>query len=221
MKRIFVTGDTHGDGFDRFKKAKYLEADILIILGDFGYVWNNPKTNDYNLNIINNKKILTLFIDGNHEDFELLNKYPMKHWNGGWVHELRPNVLHLMRGETYTIEGKTFAVMGGANSTDKKHRTNIVNWWKEELPNKAERQNLIDNLEVLDWKVDYMLSHTAPSKVLKEMNADYRVDDFTDFLDNIENKLEYDSWFFGHMHEYFKSKNRNCTCLYSDFVKLN
>jgi hypothetical protein len=102
-----------------------------------------------------------------------------------------------------------------------KHRTNIVNWWKEELPNKAERQNLIDNLEVLDWKVDYMLSHTAPSKVLKEMNADYRVDDFTDFLDNIENKLEYDSWFFGHMHEYFKSKNRNCTCLYSDFVKLN
>jgi hypothetical protein len=32
MKRIFVTGDTHGDGFDRFKKARYLEADILIIL---------------------------------------------------------------------------------------------------------------------------------------------------------------------------------------------
>ena len=51
--KVLITGDTHGDGFKRIKDAKTLGGSILIICGDFGYVWNNIKTNDYNLNIIN------------------------------------------------------------------------------------------------------------------------------------------------------------------------
>lgn len=30
-----------------------------------------------------------------------------KEWHGGKVHELRPHVLHLMRGQVFEIDGKT------------------------------------------------------------------------------------------------------------------
>ena len=57
-------------------------------------------------------------MDGNHENFDLLNAYPGKEWRGGRVHEVRPHVLHLMRGQVYVIDGLTWFTMGGAASHD-------------------------------------------------------------------------------------------------------
>lgn len=59
-----------------------------------------------------------MFVDGNHENFDKLYQYPEKDWHGGRVHEIRPNVLHLMRGHVFDIQGHSFFCMGGAMSHD-------------------------------------------------------------------------------------------------------
>lgn len=47
-----------------------------------------------------------------------LAEYPVSEWNGGKVQFIRPNVIHLTRGQIYNIDGSTFFTMGGARSHD-------------------------------------------------------------------------------------------------------
>ena len=108
---IYVTGDTHGD-FTRFdpaifpEQAEMTKDDYVIICGDFGGVWNtdphNSKENE-SLDWLESCPFTTLFVDGNHENFDLLNSYPVTEWNGGTVHVIRKNIIHLMRGQVFDI----------------------------------------------------------------------------------------------------------------------
>lgn len=44
---VYLTGDTHGD-IDRFKhgKLRWLgKRDTVVVLGDFGFVWDDSKRN--------------------------------------------------------------------------------------------------------------------------------------------------------------------------------
>jgi len=123
---IYVTGDIHGD-ISRFytrnfpEKKGLTKSDYLIICGDFGLVWDyrgeTPEEKD-RLNYLDNMPCTVLFCDGNHENFDRLNQYPIGEWNGGLVHVLRPNVLHLMRGEVFDIDGRRTFAFGGAASHD-------------------------------------------------------------------------------------------------------
>lgn len=122
---IYITGDIHGDvsrfSRRRFKEQEYMSGDDhVIILGDFGVIWDRDviKEEKYDLDILENKSYTTLFIDGNHENHDRLNSFPVTEWHGGLVHEIRPNVLHLMRAQVYTIENRTFFTFGGAASHD-------------------------------------------------------------------------------------------------------
>ncbi len=63
------------------------------------------------------------FLDGRHENFTLLDQYPVTEWNGGRVQEVSKNLLHLMRGEIYEIEGESYFVFGGGESPDHAFRT--------------------------------------------------------------------------------------------------
>lgn len=109
---IYMTGDTHGE-FARFKKDIFYEQtelskdDYVIICGDFGGVWDGSPTDRYWLNWLEEKPFTTLFVSGNHENFELLAEYAVEDWHGGKVQRIRPSVIHLMRGQVYEIEGKT------------------------------------------------------------------------------------------------------------------
>ena len=114
---IYVTGDTHGD-FKRFSKKNYgtilNENDIVIILGDMGLLWSKDKEFNYWCEFFKEKPWLTLFIDGNHENFNMLEEYPIEVWNGGNVRQIvKDKVLHLERGQVFTIENKTFFTMEG------------------------------------------------------------------------------------------------------------
>lgn len=79
---IFVTGDTHGD-YTRFNTANFPEQkamtklDYVIICGDFG-IWNESNEEKYWLNWLQDKPFTTLFVDGNHENYDLLNSYPVE-----------------------------------------------------------------------------------------------------------------------------------------------
>lgn len=123
---IYITGDTHDD-FSRFELEKFLiqtemtKNDYVIICGDFGGVWNyivESMYENYWLDWLNNKNFTTLFVDGNHENFTRLYKYPVKEWHGGKVHKIRDSVIHLMRGEIFNIDNKKFFTFGGARSHD-------------------------------------------------------------------------------------------------------
>ena len=91
----------------KIKKIKKLkENDTLIICGDFGFIWDGSRHENSVLNKIGNMPFNVAFIDGCHENFELLSEYEVIDWNGGKAQLISGNLVHLMRGQIYTIEGK-------------------------------------------------------------------------------------------------------------------
>lgn len=143
---IYITGDIHGK-IERFKNMQLTKDDIVIVLGDFGIPWNSDVQGDNNLKWLSEQPYTILFIDGNHEDFDMLYSFPKVEAYGGIVHILTDNIFHLMRGEIYTIAGKTFFCFGGATSVDRWWRTEHETWWKEENYNYMEALNAYDRLD--------------------------------------------------------------------------
>ena len=183
---IYITGDCHGN-FERFEpyifpeQAEMTKDDYVIICGDFGGVWEldtdgeqwreqfagnkhnaRVKCENMQLDWLESRSFTTLFVDGNHENYDRLNAYPVEEWHGGRVHKIRPSVIHLMRGEVFDLCGRTFFAFGGASSHDIRggilepavsdykeklieaykstasFRINHVSWWKEELASDEE-----------------------------------------------------------------------------------
>lgn len=221
---ILLTGDLHGDidirklSSKNFPHGKSLtKDDFLIITGDFGLIWSNNEDNkkeQYWLDWLNSKPWTTLFVDGNHENFERLNRLPSASAFGGTVGIVEDSIFYLRRGEIYTIEGKKFFTFGGAMSTDKETRNTFISWWPEEVPNYAETNYGLDNLENHGNKVDYVITHTAPQKIVRAILSaegygimdDYFAterlrDPTTMILSEIDSRLTFKKWFFGHMHE--------------------
>jgi hypothetical protein len=135
---IYLTGDTHGyKGLNRFYPQNFpigntlTKQDTMVILGDFGIPWSNNGSDRYWLEWLNEMPWTTVFIDGNHENFNTLNQYPVKEWNGGRIHEIKSSIYHLIRGEVFTIEGNTILAAGGAESIDKESRIPYKEWWQQ------------------------------------------------------------------------------------------
>jgi len=145
-----------------------------------------------------------LFIDGNHENFDLLDMlYPVERWNGGKIRRLSPSVMQLMRGQVYEIDGKSFFTMGGAESYDKQFRIQGISWWPQEIPSEKEMREARANLLGHFMKVDYVITHCLPSSVQHQVfgdNSIYPDNTLTDFFDEINGKLTYKQWFCGHYH---------------------
>lgn len=233
MSRIFVTGDLHGT-FDiwkltdrHFEERGLDEDDYLIICGDFGLVWyfEDDERGDEDkkwLDWLEGKPWTTLFVDGNHENFDLLSGYPIEEWNGGQVQRIRDNVIHLVRGQFFDIAGKTFFAMGGAYSHDIEYRTEGVSWWKAEVPSWKEREEAIANLTAHDWKVDYVITHCGPTGAIPQPRISDPVfpDEYTDWLQTeIADKLQFKRWFFGHYHKDY-SEGDAYRLLYYDFEEI-
>ena len=205
---IFITGDTHGTHDFRklnshnFPEQKQMtQQDYLIITGDFGAVWNGDAEDRWLLNWYNTRNYTTLFIDGNHENHDMLNSYPIEEWNGGLVHRVMPNVLHLMRGQVFTLQDSTFFTFGGAMSTDKESRKEFISWWSQELPTYQEQNTALDNLDKHNYQVDYVITHTAPTHVVRRLVGQYMVEDPTGkILDEFFMRTSFKRWFFGHLH---------------------
>ena len=222
---IYITGDTHTP-IDTHKlntknfpiQKELTKKDYVVICGDFGAVWNGSKSDEYWLKWYNTRNFTTLFIDGNHENFDLLNEYPIIEKFGGRVHRIKENVFHLMRGEVYEIDGKSFFVMGGAESHDKEDRKEGISWWSGELPDIKDYKNAIDCLNENDFMVDFILSHSLPSEIQKKLFPDYPINELTDFLQQIKETVKYEKWFTGHYHT--DKTVDNCFLVYNNIIKL-
>jgi hypothetical protein len=210
---IYVTGDTHGNQYKWVEQiAPVLSAgDTILVCGDFGVgFWNGRYwSEEMFYDFLSEQAYTVLFIDGNHENFAKLNGYPVEAWCGGRVHKIRQNVIHLMRGEVYGIEGSTVFAMGGGYSIDKYRRTEGVSWWPQELPAAEEYRSALANLENVHNRVDFIVTHTAPSEsvyylsTLRQLGIKRDVVEelpLTTFLDEIQRKVTYQHWYFGHFH---------------------
>ncbi len=246
---IFITGDTHGDFF-RLGKRGFRELngltkeDYVIICGDFGGVWCDSKEEQATLDWLDGRPFTTLFISGNHENYDLLARYPLMEWNGGLVQAIRPSILHLTRGQVFTLAGKTFFTMGGASSHDVSDgildpkdpllrrkvrqlnargalfRIDHLSWWKEELPSEAEQQAAMASLDRVGWKVDYIVTHCAPTSIQQALSPElYQPDRLTDFLEEIQQRCTFSHWFFGHYHDN-KAIGQKFILLYEDLIEL-
>lgn len=209
---IYVTGDTHG------KQKRWVEkiepvlkaGDILLVLGDFGYGWDGcywPKEMFYDH--ISEQPYVVAFLDGNHDNNRELNSRKVEEWNGGRVHKIRDNLIHLMRGEIYTIEGNSIFVFGGGYSCDKDTRKENESWWPEEMPSNEEYDNADDKLEKAGYKVDYILTHTAPINTIEYLAKDPKhgieknfeeETPLTNYLQYVTENVEFKRLYFGHLH---------------------
>lgn len=249
---IYVTGDCHSD-FVRFNKENFPEQeemtkdDFVIICGDFGGVWNmneESKREKWWLDWLEKKSYTTLFVDGNHENFDRLDNYPVEEWNGGKVHKIRPSVIHLMRGQVFQLAGKKIFTFGGAASHDisggilepdapdfkakkkeldqawKPYRINHVSWWAQELPSEEEMQEGIYNLSLHGNKVDFIVSHCCSSSTQALISGGtYKTDMLTQYFEQIQQKVTYKKWFFGHYHDN-KNVNAKEVLLYEQIIRV-
>lgn len=206
---IYVTGDIHG-GFDIHKlSSKELRSaglrikkdDYVIVCGDFGLVWDNKPEERYWRKWLDEKPWTTLFVDGNHENFELLNTYPVEEWHGGRIHRISEKIVHLMRGNVFSLEGASFFTFGGAASHDKEWRLPGLSWWPEELPSDEELRQANDVLAQCNNQVDYIISHCAPSLIQGRLNPTYKIDRLTEYFEYVRETVKFKRWYFGHYHE--------------------
>lgn len=223
---IYITGDCHRD-FSRFESLRN-RRDIryMIICGDFGGLWYGQDADVENNKVLQQLAVYpwtTLFVDGNHENFSLLNSFQISPWCGGSVHQIVPNkVIHLMRGQIYLLENKHIFTMGGASSVDKLQRIENISWWREELPNYAECHQALNNLDNFNFSVDYIVSHEAPHFLLSEVlegKQIFEANSLSKFLTQIATSVRYKNWYFGHYHQN-KDYSANCSCLYEAVIPI-
>ena len=228
---IFATGDTHGN-FQRFgtkhfpEQKEMSQSDHVIICGDFGGVWFGDSRGDEALDWMERLPFTLAFVDGNHENYDAIESYPVEEWHGGKIHRIRPHVLHLMRGQIFELEGYRFFTMGGARSHDiedgilelddpnferkllmlrrkqgAQFRINHISWWEQELPSDEEYAEARRNLDRCGWQADYIITHCAPTSTAMIESRHNEADRLTDFLQKVKEKAEYSYWLFGHYHD--------------------
>lgn len=225
---IFVTGDTHRNDLLSIKvfcdnHPGLTKQDYIIIAGDFGAVWDK-ETLERDLQPFSDLPVTVLFVDGNHENFDLIDAYPIETWNGGKVHKIKSDVIHLMRGQVFEIDGKTIFTFGGATSVDRDYRINGKSWWEQERPTYEELDEGIANLKRYGNKVDYIITHSCGQRALAYPRirnvAGAKIKcPVSHLLSNFEDIASFKHWYFGHFHIDARLSSRY-TVLYHDVVRL-
>lgn len=247
---IYITGDCHAD-YRRFSKQNFPEQELMcreddyvIVCGDFGY-WDYSKEQKYWRKWLSEKLFTLLFVDGNHENYDMLSELPTEQgWHGGNVQRISGNIVHLMRGQVYELCGKKIFTFGGAKSHDiqdgilepddpeykKKYKTlsnvgalfrvNHLSWWKEEMPSEEEFEEGRKNLAAHNWKVDFIVTHCAASSTQAIFSRGlYGTDELTSYLEEIKQKCQYKKWFFGHYHDNMAVTDKDLL-LYEQIIQI-
>ena len=240
--RLIITGDTHGNPLNRFRSVldhvkaseeteyAFTKNDLMAVVGDFGVIWgpDTPKQRRIENRILDELEAMpftTVFIDGNHENFDRLLAFPEEERFGGKVGVLRPSVLHLkQRGHVYDFGGMKTWCFGGGISIDKLLRREGSSWWAVEEPSKEEYEYGLSQLEANGWRVDMVLTHAAPTRALNALNLRPLLksdlgyepnlyDPLAPYFDKVAEKLDFDGWSFGHYH-----KNASALKPLEDFI---
>lgn len=228
---IWLCGDTHGE-IDLYKVEDFFEnldmyeevtkRDYLIILGDAGVCWDRGLSDEYVQNTLHNLPCTVLWLDGNHENFDAIEEYPIEEWHGGEVQFIKEDVIHLMRGQIYDIDGMSFFTFGGGNSIDKSIRTPYVTWWPDEMPSNYEYEIGLKNLEKNGNKVDFILTHSCPRFVAEKLVTyiESGEEPLQRYFEEISQIVDFGMWYFGHWH-IDETIDGTYRALWNDIVELN
>jgi len=228
MTKYYVCGDVHQDFkpirefYLRHNTNKdFRDAEkVLIMLGDFSanfFLDGELGYMDRNFKKKLGKYPFTYFvIRGNHEQRPSICKssHPEK-WhvetyfnNFVYVENDYPYIKYALdRPATYQIGNYKTIVFPGAYSVDKYYRLSHNKVWftKEQMDNTEMNIGKI-LLAAENWKVDLILSHTCPTcyeptDLFLPTVDQSLVDKTTErYLAEIERKLDYKLWCFGHYH---------------------
>jgi hypothetical protein len=162
--QIGFMGDAHGNLEFVVASAELMKrhgVTALVVLGDFGFLWRSRDRNSRELgrlsaHLVEHEQTL-FFVDGNHENFDLLQALPL---NLDGSAQVAPAITYLPRGyRTKLSSDRSLAVLGGANSIDREYRVDGVSWWQQESITSAD-------LEALgSAHADVMIGHDAPLAV--------------------------------------------------------
>lgn len=222
---IYVTGDMHGcleRLYDKeFRQLK--KGDILIVCGDFGYIFDGGKTENQVIDFFATRKFVTAFVDGTHDNLAKINRSRVTVWKGGMVHRIKGNLLHLMRGQIFNIDGTTIFTFGGGESEDKDLRVAKNLWWREEEPTPDEMADGATTLDEANCTVDYIITHEPPSLVksamlLRRGDID-RVNKLNGYLEEIGRSCTFKHWYFGSLHEDRIITDRH-TCVFRKIIPI-
>ena len=235
---IYVTGDNHQwttcghiEKFAKEEGADLTKDDYWIIGGEVGILWNYEETGEYVpsnpkdkcwvrdeielYDWLNDAPWTTLFVLGNHENYDRWETYPISEWHGGHVQKISDSIIHLMRGEIYEIDGKTIFTFGGAQSTDRgaikgEEAAKWVKgkwWWPQEIPSTDEINHAMENLAKYNDKVDYVITHDCPLDTkymlycgIHDYYNNVYANKVSEMLQSINNIIDYKRWFCGHLH---------------------
>ena len=201
------------------------KEDFVTVCGDLGGVWYGDHRDDEGLDFLERRPFTTLFVAGNHENYDALPTNPLAAWPGGNRRRIPPAGRLPARGQVFNVGGKRIFAMGGASSHDVQDgilepddpqflqqlqrlnargaafRIDHRSWWKEELPSPEEYQEARRNLERTGWEVDYIITHCAPTSIQNELLQTLsRPDELTDFLEEVRQRCRFQYHFFGHYH---------------------
>lgn len=200
---ICITGDIHGD-LKRFKHPllrKLKKNDALIVCGDFGFIWDGSKREQKTLKKLGKKRYNILFVEGCHENYDILEAYPSEQWCGGDTRIISGKLRQLKRGQVFEIAGKKIFAFGGGYMSENEKQVRTGKWWVREIPTDQELEWGIKNLEKCGNAVDYVVTHEPPSLIKEFMNIG--ITDRTHlntYLNDLRVKIKFDYWFFGKTH---------------------
>lgn len=199
---IYITGDIHGD-FTRFKDPKLKKLgknDALIVCGDFGFIWDGSQNEKKILKKIGKLKYNVLFVEGSHENYDLLEKYEISEWGGGLTRLISGNLRQLLRGQIFEIAEKTVFAFGGGQTDDIAELEEGKNWWRRELPSENELSDGIENLEKAENKVDFIVTYEPPAAIQGLLTGSADKNHINVYLGEICEKTEFKGWYFGKLH---------------------
>lgn len=222
---VYVTGDMHGNLERLYDKGmrKLKSGDVLIICGDFGYIYSGGKTEQKVIDYLASRRFVTAFVDGTHDNMQVINRSRITYWHGGMVHRIKGNLIHLMRGQIFNIEGNSFFTFGGGESTDKDMRLDSGNWWREEEPTPSEMAEGAKRLDDAGCQVDYIITHEPPSLVksaiLMRRGDSDRVNKLNGYLEEIGRSCKFKTWYFGSLHE-DRVITEHHTCIFKNTIAI-
>lgn len=222
INKILTVGDIHGNWFWVTKTvlpvAQKLGANMILQVGDFGY-WEHTKEGIAYLDTFNQALrkfgMWCVFVDGNHENFNLLLEKPRNEQGFGIV---RSRILHARRGVDWWWNNIHFMAMGGAASYDKKFRIEGKSWWPQEL---ITEKDIEKALEV--GLVDVLVTHDAPFKAtpipLEEIDQETTLNEtkLQELVDACKPKLV----IHGHWHKLNKKMINPYTNTETNVIGLN
>lgn len=208
---IYITGDTHGDINDLLSRKinKIKKGDKLIICGDFGFLWDNSPQEQKNLQKLSKKNFDILFVEGAHENFEMIHSCKEVDLYRGRGYKIAKNIYCMKRGEVYEIESKRIFTLGGGADIEPLDDSYMES---PSMPSDDEYLQSVNNLDKYHRDVDIIITHEAPASVKRLINRSAVVNELNLFLDTVLHNTRFRNWFFGSLHADRQiSSNMYCT----------